>query len=387
MEHLSSDYAWSRRDYLRLSASGALAAAIAQAPSAAMAAPMAESQTRLTLDQCRQLSPLDMAGRSVTAVGSYHFLLKTADTIKDNSLRQAISQILRQPAPTVMRRFASSTAKEEVRQQLVAEGLLMPDISIDQLFPPTIAADAPPQAFLSAPGSGYMSHHAYPGGLSVHVALNTRSSLGLFSGYRETFGLPLDRDIVLAAQLLHDLHKPWVFQWQADGSALTEYTVAGTGAHHILGIAESLYRGFPAAAVTAQASTHDHPGSPEDERKVVGYLKAGAIIAGVDPVKTGLLASDGMTLPLPRKAELFVAHLGDHDWILSVPAAHWTVTLLGEIAAADYQMTADDMKSAKFNAFRNYVFSQTTMIGLHQRHAIGGRDAVRTTVHALVAPV
>jgi hypothetical protein len=219
------------------------------------------------------------------------------------------------------------------------------------------------------------------------VALNVRSSLGLFAGYHETFGFTLDRDVVLAAQLLHDLHKPWVFQWQTDASALPEYTVAGTGDHHILGIAESLYRGLPPDVVVAQACAHDNPGTPEDEAKVVGYLKAGAIIAGVNPVLAGLLTSDGKTVVQPRKIEGFVTHLGDHDWVLAVPAAHWTIDLLGEIAREDYQMTAADLKTAKFNSFRNYVFSQTTMIGLHQTHAMGGRDAVRASVHALVEPV
>jgi hypothetical protein len=97
--------------------------------------------------------------------------------------------------------------------------------------------------------------------------------------------------------------------------------------------------------------------------------------------------SGGTTVFLPRTIESFVTHLGDHDWILAVPAAHWTIDLLSEIAAEDYQMSAFDLKSAKFNAFRNYVFSQTTMIGLHQTYALAGRDAVRKAVHTLVVPV
>jgi hypothetical protein len=218
------------------------------------------------------------------------------------------------------------------------------------------------------------------------VALNVRSSLGLFSGYHDTFGIALDRDVVLAAQLLHDLHKPWVFQWQTDASSLPEYTIAGTGGHHILGIAESLFRGLPPDVVVAQASAHDHPGTPEDEAKVVGYLRAGAIIAGINPIRAGVLAHDGATVSLPRKIEGFVTHLGDHDWILAVPAAHWSIDLLGEIAAEDYKMATDDLKSAKFNGFRNYIFSQLTMIGFHQMHAMAGRDAVRAAVHNLVAP-
>ena len=58
------------------------------------------------------------------------------------------------------------------------------------------------------------------------------------------FGLKLDRDVVLASQLLHDLHKPWVFQWQADGTCRKEEPLAATGEHHVLSIAESLRRGL-----------------------------------------------------------------------------------------------------------------------------------------------
>jgi hypothetical protein len=377
---------YSRRDYLRLSAFGALAATAAQLPSPAMAAPAVETPARLTLDQCLRLSPLEMAEKSAIVVGANHFLLKSADGIKDRGLRTTVGQILRQPAPTVLTRMRSDDEKEAIRQQLLAEGLLKTDVTVDRLFPPSTNPNEQPQPFLSAPGSGYTSHHAYPGGLNVHVALNVRSSLGLFSGYHDTFGIALDRDVVLAAQLLHDLHKPWVFQWQTDASSLPEYTIAGTGGHHILGIAESLFRGLPPDVVVAQASAHDHPGTPEDEAKVVGYLRAGAIIAGINPIRAGVLAHDGATVSLPRKIEGFVTHLGDHDWILAVPAAHWSIDLLGEIAAEDYKMATDDLKSAKFNGFRNYIFSQLTMIGFHQMHAMAGRDAVRAAVHNLVAP-
>lgn len=80
-----------------------------------------------------------------------------------------------------------------------------------------------------------------------------RLSAAIHEYYEKTFNFALDRDVVLAAQLLHDLHKPWVFQWQKDASSRTEETLAGTGEHHILSIAESLNQGLPAEVVVAQA--------------------------------------------------------------------------------------------------------------------------------------
>jgi hypothetical protein len=370
---------------MRLFAGGASVAALAQMPSAALAAPAAAASKRLTLAQCQQLSPLDMAKSSRLAVAAYQFLQKSAREIENTKLRQMVTSSLQNPAPTILERYRSDADKQKVRQQLIDAKLLAPEITISQLFPPASGPAQAPQPFLGTPGSGYGSHHAYPGGLGMHVALNVRSSLGLYAGYSETNGFKLSRDVILAAQLLHDIHKPWIFQWQADGSPLTEYHVAGTGDHHILSIAESIHRGVPAEVIVALASAHDNPGA--EEEKTVGYIKAAAIIAGRDPVEAGLLATSGNTVVVPRRIEGFVVFLGDHEWVVSVPAAEWAVSQLQEIAVRDYGMTDADMKTAKFNALRNYVFSQISIIGLHERQVVGGKDAVRAAVNALVAPV
>ncbi len=117
------------------------------------------------------------------------------------------------------------------------------------------------------------------------------------------FGLKLDRDVVLASQLLHDLHKPWVFQWQADGTCRKEEPLAATGEHHVLSIAESLRRGLSPELCVAQACAHDHPGAAASEQLVVGWLKAAAVINGKDPFKAGLVEKNGKTLPMPRRME------------------------------------------------------------------------------------
>ncbi|WP_299722579.1 hypothetical protein [Megasphaera sp.] len=57
--------------------------------------------------------------------------------------------------------------------------------------------------------------------------------------------------MALAGQLLHDIMKTFVFQWQPGGASLKEYTIAGQGAHHVLSIAESMYRSLPAEEVVA----------------------------------------------------------------------------------------------------------------------------------------
>lgn len=215
-----------------------------------------------------------------------------------------------------------------------------------------------PQPFYTAPGSGWNSHHIYPGGLVTHTALNVASCKALYDNYVDMFGLKLDRDVVLASQLLHDLHKPWVFQWQADGTCRKEEPLAATGEHHVLSIAESLRRGLSPELCVAQACAHDHPGAAASEQLVVGWLKAAAIINGKDAVKAGLVEKDGKTLPMPRRMEGFVTHLADHDWVLSVPAAQWTVDALKQVAVRSYGIKEADLTKKPFNQFRNYVLSQ-----------------------------
>ena len=386
MDNLFADKDMSRRAFLRLTACAAGAAALTQVPGLAFGAGAPKAAGAVAMEECQQLSPLAVAEKSAVGQASYKFLLTAADEIADRSLRATVSDILRNPAPTLMAKYRTGGERDELRQALIAAGLLDAAVTAEQLLPPSAAPDKAPQPLAAAPGSGYASHHAYPGGLVVHTALNVQSSLGLHKSYYDTYGFKLNRDTVLAAQLLHDQAKPWVFQWREDAASLPEYTIAGTGAHHILGIAESICRGLPAEVVVAQASAHDNAGTPADEARLVGYIKAAAIIAGQDPVAAGLLAAGGNTVALPRRIEAFVTYLGDHDWIVSVPAAKWVIGLMEGLAVADYGLKAADLKTKRFNSFRNYVFSQATMIGLYQTYAVGGQESLRTAVRNIVAP-
>src|SRR5258708_7024846 len=172
------------------------------------------------------------------------------------------------------------------------------------VFPPVRqpGGDCPmlPQTYNAAPGSSFGGHHSYPGGLPVHEANNDRASVALADQYRASYGAStepgpdrgrfvIDQDIILAAPLWHDWAKPLVFQWNADGTEFAELNFGGTGvndnvgqpgdsrtgAHHILGVAETMARGLPPALVIAQASAHSNP-TLGNEFKVVNWLRAAA---------------------------------------------------------------------------------------------------------------
>ncbi|MBP2655867.1 MAG: hypothetical protein H6Q73_3436 [Firmicutes bacterium] len=195
----------------------------------------------------------------------------------------------------------------------------------------------------------------------------------------------MNRDIVIAAQALHDIHKPWVFQWQDNGVARTEYSIAGTGSHHILSLAELIHRKMPAELIVATACAHNHPGSSDDERDVVNWLRAAAILAQEDVVSLGLLADSGKTLPLPRNPEGFITHLGDHDWVFAAPCTKWMIANLEKIAQREYGISDTELQTKKFYAFRNYVFSQATLEQLYFILAKRGETSLVETVKSIVA--
>ncbi|MHC1759396.1 MAG: metal-dependent phosphohydrolase [Negativicutes bacterium] len=350
------------------------------APGVAMAA-----SSPISIDDCQKLSPVAMAERSEVVKKSFDYLTKISVTISDAKLRGAVSEYLKNPVPSLMALYPSDVEKEAVKQKLVIGGYIKADAAYNQFLPVANSNAKSPQPFYSAPGSGYMSHHSYPGGLATHVAVNVKVALSIYEAYKDVYSTSMNRDVILASELMHDMNKPWVFQWQEDGASFTEYGVAGQGAHHVLSIAEAMYRGFPKEVVVAIACAHTHPGTLKDEKDVVSWLKAAAIIAGKDPVEIGVLGSDGQTLPIPRWMEGFVTHLGDHDFVLTVPMAKWLIAEMGEIARKEYSMTEADLTSKKFNAFRNYVFSQVTIERLYYIWVNQGEAALVDAVKAVVA--
>jgi hypothetical protein len=183
-----------------------------------------------------------------------------------------------------------------------------------------------PQAFTSAPGGVFGGHHSYPGGLAIHEAFNLSSALSLATNYRRTYGhhgasglpevglvdnseaandIAIDQNIMIAAPIWHDWAKTIVFQWTETGDEFPEFNFGGngktdkfggagnskTGAHHILGVAETIKRGLPTQFVITQASAHAAP-AEGNEFMVVNWIRAAAIIAQVDPVTSGYLIKD-----------------------------------------------------------------------------------------------
>lgn len=341
------------------------AAAVTEATKSSFEHPL----TQRTVAEMLAMSPVDMARESRLVSAAFRVLVDAAEHLRDEAVRNTVLAILNDPVPTV-----ADTDEDKVLAALKAEGLI--DADRAELFPTVTQKGRAEQPFWSAPGSGYASHHAYPGGLATHCALNVLSAVRLLENYDSVFDCDLDYDAAVGGELLHDLHKPWVFAWQPDGSSRVEKPLAKTGEHHVLSLAESMKRGLPARVVAAQAAAHDHPGTPAGEALVVGWIRAAALIAGVDPVERGFLAADGKTLPLPRRSEGFVVHLADHDFVLSGPACQWSLPALKKLAASTYGLTSDK----DFNSFRNYVFANLSAMRVWALLSNSGEAALAADV-------
>jgi len=125
--------------------------------------------------------------------------------------------------------------------------------------------------------------------------------------------------------------------------------IRATGGHHIITIAEEMARGLSPAFVITQASAHSAPTSG-NEYKVVNWLRAGAILAQIDPVAKGYLTTDAAEFPFAgvattgKDVNLVVAgqtnvlveytlhNLSDADFTYSGPAVDIDNVILAEIA-------------------------------------------------------
>jgi hypothetical protein len=213
----------------------------------------------------------------------------------------------------------------------------------------------------------------------VRPPRSSRSSvaLGIAGSYDAHYfgGRPtVSRDTAIAAALYHDVMKTVVFGWNDDGTLADELAIAGTGAHHILSGAEAIARGRDPRFVTALLSAHAAP-SLGDEAKVVAWCRAAAIVAGVDPLASGLVKRDGAGYALaadPAPLEAFVSYLSDHDYVVSVHAMHVVSARLQQSWSRRPALTH---LAPTFAWYRAMVLTRTSALALYDTLARNGADA------------
>jgi hypothetical protein len=364
-------------------------------------------------------SPLVTSGREVLRIA--------ASRIRSAPLRRATVDAITDPNACIAHRAQLQPAdKSAIVAQLLAAGYLNPNDEtsfpgglVAGVFPP-VEADGTacphlPQPFYAAPGSSSGGHHTYPGGLIVHEAFNLASMKSFAENYERVFGrsdfegfavvdgwrshrdVEIADDIVIGAPLWHDWAKAIVLQWNADGSEFAELRIASSGGHHIIGLAETIKRGFAPDFVVTHASAHTSP--TDDEGLVVKWIRAASIIARVDPVAQGYLRLDAtgkLRLPAVRglgsvdlnaagQTNLLVEyvhhHLSDADWILAEPAVATAELLLKKLAP---ELGYDTATASDYTTkYRNPALSYLSAERILMIYGHGGLPAVRAELKRL----
>ena len=140
------------------------------------------------------------------------------------------------------------TIKDPSLRSMVHEFLNDPPADIDQ-----------PYLFMAECPAGAYQHHSYPGGLLQHTLSVVKIATALCDIVEELYGGEVDRDLVLAGSILHDVMKVYCYEPNGSGGYQTsEY--GGMVDHLTLMVAEMHRRGLPADLIHVVAGHHGDAG-------------------------------------------------------------------------------------------------------------------------------
>lgn len=132
---------------------------------------------------------------------------------------------------------------------------------VELLEDPTIEIDGKRYSGLPLEVSpaGLSHHHCYPGGYLEHVVSTCNLALALCKSVEKVYHGKVDRDIVLAGVLLHDVFKPHTYALKENGS-YTSTPLAEQLDHLSLVVSELVRRGFPLELIHVVCAHHGEYG-------------------------------------------------------------------------------------------------------------------------------
>src|SRR5260221_543441 len=225
------------------------------------------------------------------------------------------------------------------------------DIVLEFVLNPKATAfeQAATQSWLASPGSGWKSHHAYPGGLSIHNLEWVEVASAWVDTYEKVYGVKLDRDLVIAGLILHDWGKLWFLfddgsgkiqepEWypKAWGTKAKWKWRGGCGEFVRVGL---IHRGAPKELLFAAASAHFDPhwGLETDGEGLNPAMSEAAAIAR-KPVP--------LVNPEQRLAEWWIVTFTDEAWSFSTVAAKFAFEVI-EGVTKDLGLKSDSREANK----------------------------------------
>ncbi len=127
---------------------------------------------------------------------------------------------------------------------------------------------------LEASPASRRRHHSYAAGLTQHTVSASRIALTLCSVVEQIYSAEVNRDIVLAAIVVHDLMKPLTYKPGEEGHQYDSSPLGEKMDHLTLIVSKLVEKGFPLEVVHAAAAHHGENGpmSPRTVEALICYL-------------------------------------------------------------------------------------------------------------------
>jgi len=163
-----------------------------------------------------------------------------------------------------LRRLANKIVNKSLRKRIM-ELLENPTFEVDG----TVFSGLP----LEIAPAGRTHHHAYRGGYIEHVVSSSNIALALCDSVEKTYKGKVNRDLVLAGMLVHDLFKPQTYTVDEEGF-YGSTRLADFLDHLSIATAELLRRGFPLELIHIVAAHHGEygPTRPRTVEALVCHL-------------------------------------------------------------------------------------------------------------------
>jgi len=107
--------------------------------------------------------------------------------------------------------------------------------------------------------AGLSNHHCYPGGYIEHIASTANIALAMCNSIEKVYHGKVNRDLVIAGVLLHDIFKPITYEAN-EGGGYSSTRLADYMDHLSLAISELVRRGFPLDVVHIVSAHHGNYG-------------------------------------------------------------------------------------------------------------------------------